>query len=278
MKWINPNESTLSLNRQLELATLSKSSYYYEPIGESQLNLSLMEEIDRIYTKAPFFGSRRILAELNRKGFCINRKRVSRLMRKMGLAAVFPQASKQRDKAEIIRYPYLLEGVSIEEVNQAWSTDITYIPTAQGFLYLTAVMDWFSRFILSWKLSNTMDIDFCLEALGEAFCFGKPKVFTSDQGSQYTSKRFVEALEQMEVQISMSGKGRCYDNIFVERLWRSVKYEEVYLRRYQSGKEAYDYLKAYIEFYNNERPHQSLNYKTPAEVYFEKQNTCLTGS
>jgi putative transposase len=252
---------------QLELAGLSKASYYYQPVAETQENLELMASIDEIYTDCPFYGSRRMRAELERQGNKVNRKRVIRLMKKMGLQAIFPKRNLSKASENSIKYPYLLKNLIIDRPNQVWATDITYIRVGGGYLYLTAVMDWYTRFILSWRLSNTMDVTFCLEALEEALNIGKPEIFNSDQGSQYTSKEFTNALKSREIQISMDGKGRCFDNIFVERLWRSVKYEEVYLKRYETGKEAKEGLSSYMKFYNDRRLHQSLDYRPPREVY-----------
>lgn len=234
---------------------------------ETIQNLELMNVIDEIYTDCPFYGSRRMKAELNQKGYGVNRKRVIRLMEVMGLQAIFPRRNLSQPADDRKKYPYLLRDLIIDRPNQVWATDITYIRVAGGYLYLTAVMDWFTRFVLSWKISNTLDVGFCLEALREALEVNKPEIFNSDQGSQYTSREFTGALESEGIQISMDGKGRAYDNIFVERLWRSVKYEEVYLKRYETGKEAVDGLNRYLRFYNDKRLHQSLGYNTPRSWY-----------
>lgn len=231
------------------------------------MSLELMTLIDKIYTDYPFYGSRRMTAELKRQGHEVNRKRVIRLMQKMGLQAIFPNRNLSKAAEHHVKYPYLLKDLIIDRPNQVWATDITYIRVGDGYLYLTAIMDWYTRFVLSWRLSNTLDVGFCLEALEDALGIGKPEIFNSDQGSQYTSKDFTGALESQGIQISMDGKGRCYDNIFVERLWRSVKYEEVYLKRYETGKEAKNGLNSYMKFYNEKRLHQSLGYKPPQEVY-----------
>jgi putative transposase len=252
------------------LLGLSRASLYYEPAEESQENLRLMRLIDRQYTQVPFYGSRRMTAWLQSEGYAVNRKRVVRLMRVMGIEAVYakPKLSQPGEGHKI--YPYLLRRLRIERRDQVWCTDITYIPMAQGFLYLVAVMDWFSRFVLSWALSLTMELEFCLEALRGALRRGRPEIFNSDQGSQFTSERFLGELEGRNIAISMDGRGRCLDNIFIERLWRSLKYEEVYLRDYQFVSEARTGIEKYFQFYNHERLHQSLDYQTPAAMYFGK--------
>lgn len=227
-----------------------------------------MEQIDRIYTDHPFYGSRRMRALLTREGHRVNRKRVVRLMRLMGIEALYPKPNLSKPALEAKKYPYLLRGVEINAANQVWSTDITYIPVKGGFLYLTAVMDWYTRYVLSWKISNTLDVSFCLEALEEALEKGRPDIFNTDQGCQYTSYDFTNALERRQIQISMDGKGRALDNIFVERLWRTVKYEEVYIKKYETGLEVVKGLQTYMPFYNEKRPHQSLNYRTPSEAYW----------
>lgn len=266
--WIDPADERLSLNRQLELSGVSKASYYYEPVPETPQNLELMELIDETYTKCPFYGRRRMTAKLVHLGYQVNQKRVGRLMGNMGLHGLCPKKHLSKPAEERVKYPYLLKGLEINRPNQVWATDITYIRVAGGYLYLTAVMDWFTRFVLSWRISNTLDVGFCIEALREALSLGRPEIFNSDQGSQYTSKEFTKLLEGEGIQISMDGKGRAFDNIFVERLWRSVKYEEVYLKRYQTGEEAVEGLDRYLDFYNNERLHQSLGYHTPRSCYY----------
>jgi len=266
-EWIDPADTQLSLTKQLELAGLSKASYYYDPVIESPLNITLMGLIDEIYTDCPFYGSRRMRAELNVRGYDLNRKRVIRLMQKMGLQAIFPRRNLSKASASHVKYPYLLRELTIDRPNQVWATDITYIRVGQGYLYLTAVMDWCTRYVLSWRLSNTLDVGFCLEALEAALEVNTPEIFNSDQGCQYTSVEFTGALTSRNIKISMDGKGRAFDNIFVERLWRSVKYEEVYIKRYENGKQARDGLSAYMEFYNTKRLHQSLGYSTPESIY-----------
>jgi putative transposase len=257
----------ISVRRQCELLGVSRSGLYYEPIGESEENLCLMRLLDEQYTKAPFYGSRRMAEWLATQGHEVNRKRVLRLMRLMGIEAVYPKPrlSEPGDGHKI--YPYLLRGVAVDRANQVWSTDITYIRMAQGFVYLVAVMDWYSRFVLSWSLSLTMELDFCLEALTCALRRARPEIFNSDQGAQFTSEKFTGVLTAQEVAISMDGRGRCMDNIFIERLWRSLKYEEVYLKDYESVREARDGIARYLRFYNHERLHQSLDYRTPASIY-----------
>lgn len=229
----------------------------------------MMCEIDKIFTAHPFYGKRRIHVALSEIGYEVGLKYVRTLMRKMGLKAIFPKKNTSIPNRAHKVYPYLLRDVEILKPNQVWSTDITYIRLLHGFVYLVAVIDWFSRYVISWKLAVTMDKDFCVEALEEALSKGLPEVFNSDQGSQFTSLEFTQKLEEKSVKISMDGKGRCLDNIFVERLWRSVKYEEVYLKNYSTPLEAFKGLKDYFNFYNHSRPHQSLDYKTPAEIYFQ---------
>jgi putative transposase len=265
---VDPSHADISVRRQCELLGVNRASLYYEPAGESQENLRLMRLIDEQYTRAPFYGSRKMTAWLRTKGFEINRKRVSRLMALMGIEAVYPKPKLSQPGEGHRIYPYLLEGIEVKRVNQVWSTDITYIRMAQGFTYLVAVMDWHSRFVLSWSLSLTMELDFCLEALRSALRRGRPEIFNSDQGSQFTSETFTGELAAREIAISMDGRGRCLDNIFIERLWRSLKYEEVYPKDYSLVSEARASIGRYFRFYNYERPHQSLGYRTPATVYF----------
>jgi putative transposase len=257
----------ISIRRQCELLGVSRAGLYYAPVGESQENLQVMRLLDEQYTRAPFYGSRKMTEWLRAKGFEINRKRVARLMELMGIEAVYPKPKLSQPGEDHKIYPYLLGGVEVSRINQVWSTDITYIRMAQGFLYLVAVMDWFSRYVLSWSLSLTMEIDFCLEALKRALRRGRPEIFNSDQGSQFTSQRFTGELQARKIAISMDGRGRCMDNIFIERLWRSLKYEEVYLKDYASVAEARIGIERYFRFYNQERLHQSLDYRTPAVLY-----------
>ena len=260
----------ISVRRQCELLGLNRSGLYYEPLGESEENLALMRLLDEQYTRAPFYGSRKMVEWLKDQGFQVNRKRVSRLMALLGIEAVYPKPKLSRPGEGHKVYPYLLRDVSIHRVNQVWSTDITYIRMAQGFVYLVAVMDWFSRYVLSWRLSLTMELNFCLEALKCALRRGRPEIFNSDQGSQFTSEKFTGELAAREIAISMDGRGRCMDNIFIERLWRSLKYEEVYLKDYQSVTEARAGIERYFRFYNQERIHQSLDYRTPTEIWLSR--------
>jgi len=257
----------LSVVRQCKLLDISRSGLYYQPVEVSEEELTLMKLIDRQYLATPFYGARKIAAWLKSQGHKINRKRVRRLMQVMGIKAIYrrPRTSKPAPGNKI--YPYLLSGMEIIRPNQVWAADITYIPMARGFLYLVAIIDWYSRYVLSWRLSNTMDAGFCAEALEEALRKGKPEIFNTDQGAQFTGEAFTGLLEQHGVRISMDGKGSYNDNLFIERLWRTVKYEEVYLKAYQDGRDARIGLGSYFRFYNTERPHQALGYKTPAEVF-----------
>jgi putative transposase len=266
---IEPGLESISINQQCGLLGLSRSSYYYKPASESPENLELMRLIDEEYTKHPFYGARRFTAWLKNLGHNVNRKRVTRLMQIMGLEAIYPKKnlSKPSDNHKI--YPYLLKDILIDKPNCVWSIDITYIRMVNGFMYLVAIIDWYSRYVLAWRLSNTLDVNFCIETLEEALTIACPDFFNSDQGSQFTSNAFIAVLEKHPIAISMDGKGRAYDNIFVERLWRSVKYEEIYLKDYLDPQEVRDGLEAYFTFYNNERLHQSLNYKTPKSIYIE---------
>ena len=264
---IEPENKKISIARQCELLSLPRSSYYYEAREISEYSLHLMELIDKEYTAHPFYGYRRLTAWLRREGYEVNPKRIRRLMRLMGVEAVYqkPKSSKPTPNHKI--YPYLLRNVKIERPDHVWSTDITYIRMNRGFIYLTAIIDWYSRYILSYEVSTTLDNWFCIEALNSALNTSKPEIFNSDQGVQFTSMDFTNRLKKSDIKISMDGRGRAHDNIFIERFWRSVKYEEVYLKDYKSVKEAIDGINRYFNFYNNERPHESLDYYTPAEVY-----------
>lgn len=270
MSWVNPS-ADLSIRRQCELLNISRSSWYYKPVGESTDNLKYMRLIDEQYLKTPFYGVPRMTAMLKRNGYEVNHKRVERLMGLMGIRGISPhrntsKSALSKDGHKI--YPYLLRGMSIDRPNQVWSTDITYIGMSTGFLYLCAVIDWYSRYVLSWRLSNTMDTNFCLETLNDALSSGlKPEIFNTDQGSQFTSHLFTETLLDKGIAISMDGKGRALDNIFIERLWRTVKYENIFLHDYENGKDLWSGLKQYWDFYNTERLHQSLSYATPKEIY-----------
>jgi len=260
----------ISMSRQCELLGVHRSAYYYEPVGESVLNLSIMNWLDKQYTATPFFGVERMHKHILAEGYDVNVKRIRRLLRLMGLYAIYPKKHTSiADKSHKV-YPYLLRNLEIKRQNQVWSTDITYIQMAKGFLYLVAIIDWFSRYVISWRISNTMDTAFCIEALQEALESGKPEIFNTDQGSQFTSNEYTKCLLDNGVKISMDGKGRCLDNIFVERLWRSVKYEYVYLNSINDGKELWHGLNDYFTFYNHKRLHQSLHYKTPYSVHYQK--------
>jgi len=266
---VEPYHAELSVRRQCELLGVNRSNVYYRPVGDSQENLMLMRLIDEEYTRHPFLGSRRLVLWLREQGWEVNRKRVARLMEKMGIEAIYPKPKLSQPGEAHKIYPYLLEGVTVTRINQVWSTDITYIRMAEGFLYLVAVMDWFSRFVLSWAFSLTLELGFCLEALKRAFRWGRPETFNSDQGSQFTSEEFTGEIESRGIAVSMDGRGRCLDNIFIERLWRSLKYEEVYLRDYTLVPEAEAGIGRWFRFYNYQRFHQSLDYRTPAQIYRE---------
>jgi putative transposase len=258
----------LSLRRQCELLGLNRASLYYVPVGESAENLYLMRLIDEQFLRTPFYGWPRMTAYLRREGYAVNGKRVRRLLQKMGLQAIYPKPKMSKAAQERRIYPYLLRGLEILEPNFVWSADITYLPMRQGFMYLVAIIDWFSRYVLTWQLSNTLDGYFCLDALRQALNKGQPVIFNTDQGSQFTAQEFTACLERATIRISMDGRGRALDNIFIERLWRSLKYEDIYLKDYASVPELAAGLAAYFHFYNHERPHQSLNYSTPAELHF----------
>jgi len=265
---IEPGHMEIPIYRQCELLGLSRSGYYYQPQGESPLNMHLMNLIDEQYTKMPFYGVEKMTAWLVKTGFKVNPKRVRRLMRLMGIEAIYPKKDLSIASAEHKKYPYLLRDALVERPDQVWSTDITYIRMQEGFLYLVAIMDWYSRYVLAWRLSNTLETEFCLDALEAALAISQPEIFNSDQGSQFTSKEFTERLLKTDIKISMDGRGRVFDNIFIERLWRSVKYEEVYVHSYESVRDAYHKLTRYFQLYNRERLHESLGYRTPHEVYF----------
>jgi putative transposase len=258
----------LSLSRQCEILSIGRSSLYYAPKGESEENLALMRRLDELFLKYPFYGSRQMARHLRREGIAVGRHRVRRLMRLMGLEAIYRTPKTSKPHPEHRTYPYRLKGLAIERPDHVWCADITYIPVRRGFLYLVAVMDWASRHVLAWRLSNTMDAAFCVEALNEALdTYGRPEIFNTDQGSQFTSFEFTGVLKGAEVTISMDGRGRCMDNIFIERLWRSLKYEAVHLHELTDGFHAERVIGEWIEFYNNERPHSALAGRTPAEAY-----------
>jgi putative transposase len=252
----------LTIQQQCKLLGLPRSTYYYEPRLESAENLRLLRRLDELYLKYPFFGSRRMAVTLK-----VNRKRIQRLMRILGIEALYPKPNLSRPAPGHEIYPYLLRGVSIERPNQVWSTDITYVPMQGGFLYLVAVMDWFSRFVISWELSNTMETGFCLAALEAALRFGQPEIWNSDQGSQFTSADFLAPLKKRGISISMDGRGRALDNVFIERLWRSLKYELIYPGDFRSGSDLLQALQRYFHFYNHQRPHQALGYRAPADLF-----------
>lgn len=268
---IEPGNEEISVRRQCELVGISRAGFYYKAIGEGAYNLELMKLIDEYYTGHPFYGVRRMAAWLRVGGHEVNHKRVNRLMREMGLYAIYPKPRLSKGGEGHKKYPYLLRGLSIEYPDQVWCADITYIRLNQGYVYLMAIMDWYSRYMVSWKISITLDMGFCVEALDAAIRKRCPEIFNTDQGVQFTSNAFTGKLEGVGVRISMDGRGRVFDNIFVERLWRSIKYEEVYIKEYKTVREAEGSLGKYFEFYNKERLHQSLEYKTPAMIYFQEK-------
>ena len=265
---IEPGHPELSLRRQCELIDLNRSAWYYQPAGEFEYNLLLMRLIDKQYTQTPFYGWPRMTAQLRRQGHQVNAKRVRRLMQLMGLQAIYPKPKTTIAAPDHKVYPYLLRNLPITRCNQVWSCDITYIRMARGFMYLVAILDWFSRYVLAWQLSNTLDGRFCQVALQQALQQGRPEIFNTDQGVQFTATAFTSLLEAAEVRISMDGRGRALDNIFVERLWRTVKYEHTFLMDYNSVPELEACLDGYFQFYNGKRLHQSLGYRTPAEVHY----------
>ena len=265
---VQPDHAALSVRHQCRLLGLARSLLYYQPVEASAEDRALMNVIDRLYTRWPFFGSRRILFELRRAGHAVNRKRVQRLMQVMGLQALVPGPHTSKPHPEHPIYPYLLGGIDVVRPNQVWAADITYVPLEQGWGYLVAIIDWHSRAVLSWRLSNTMTVDFCVEALEEALRrHGRPEIFNTDQGAQFTSPEFTAVLQREGIRISMDGKGRATDNIFIERLWRSLKYEDVYLRGYATLAEAHAGIGKWMRFYNVRRPHQALGNRTPMEVH-----------
>lgn len=257
----------IAIHRQCDLVGISRAAYYYQPRGEDALNLTLMRQIDEQYTRTPFYGVRRMSAWLRRQGYPANPKRVRRLMRVMSLEAIYPKPWLSHPAKEHRTYPYLLRGLTIDRPDQVWGTDVTYVRLQHGFIYLIAIMDWFSRYVLAWEISTTLEKAFCVHTLHQALELATPEIFNSDQGGQFTSLEFVSALESAGIRVSMDGRGRVFDNIFVERLWRTVKYEEVYLHDYQTVEQARYGLAQYFRFYNGERLHQALGYRTPQEVY-----------
>jgi putative transposase len=268
---VEPGHPELSVRRQCALLGLARSSLYYQPATASAANLALMRLIDERYTAWPFYGSRRMTAWLQSQGHHVNRKRVRRLMGLMGLEAIYPKPKLSAAGRGHRVYPYLLRGVEVTRPDQVWSADITYVPLRAGFMYLAATIDWYSRYVVAWRLSNTLDGAFCLEMLEEALSRGRPEVFNTDQGTQFTAQAWTGRLLSAAVAVSMDGVGRCLDNVFVERLWRSVKYEDVYLRGYEAVPELRRGLGGYFAFYNGQRLHQALGYRTPEAVYREGQ-------
>lgn len=264
---VEPTHPELSIERQCELVGLARSSYYYPPTPVKVEDLQFMRLLDEQYLQTPFYGSRRMTVWLQQQGYEVNRKRVQRLMHLMGLVGIAPGPGTSSPHPEHRKYPYLLRDVVVERPDQVWATDITYVPMPMGFMYLVVIMDWFSRYVLAWELSNTLEVDFCLAALERALAQGQPEIFNSDQGAQFTSPAFTARLEAAQVRISRDGRGRTFDNIFIERLWRTVKYEDIYLKVYSTVLELYHGLTCYFEFYNQVRPHQGLNYQTPVSVY-----------
>ena len=266
--WLHAACPTVSIARRCALVGLARSTHYYAPVPEREENLMLMRLIDALFLKRPFYGVPRMMDWLQTLGHAVNHKRVERLMRVMGLQAVVPGPHTSRPHPEHLVYPYLLRDLVVDRPNYVWCADITYVPMRRGFLYLVAVLDWYSRYVLAWALSNTLEVRFCLEAVDQALAGGQPQIFNTDQGAQFTGAAFTGRLAEAKIRISMDGRGRALDNVFVERLWRSVKYEEVYLRDYADGTEAWQGLDRYFAFYNTARRHQSLGRRTPAEVHF----------
>lgn len=266
---IEPDKHEISIVKQCDLLGISRSGYYYIPRSECAENLNIMRMMDEQYLKTPFYGVRRMHAHIKHQGYPVNIKRINRLLRLMGLEAIYPKPNISKPQQGHKIYPYLLNGLSINNINQVWSSDITYIPMKSGFLYLVAIIDWYSRFVLSWRISNSLDSVFCVDALDDALELGCPEIFNTDQGPQFTGERHTSRLNSNEIKISMDSKGRAIDNVFIERLWRSLKYEYVYLNAPETGKELYHGLYDYFNFYNNERYHQSLGYQVPSAVHYK---------
>lgn len=269
---LESERKTFSQRKQCELLGVTRSRLYYRPRSPSLEDLELIRAIDEQYLKTPFYGRRRMTVEMRKQGFLTGEKRVRRAMQLMGLEAIYPKPNLSKSNSEHTKYPYLMKNIVVDHADQAWAADITYLLLHRGFGYLFAIIDWYSRYIIEWELSNLLDVDFCLEALERSLREKHPEIFNTDQGVQFTSRLFTKRLEKEEVQISMNGKGRALDNVFVERLWRSVKYEDVYPKGYGNLKEVEIGLRSYFQFYNKNRPHQGLGYRTPAEVYYEKNN------
>lgn len=270
---IDRQDQTFSLRQQCALLDINRSNLYYQPVSESKENLGLMRLLDEQYTRTPYYGVLRMTAVLRRQGYEVGPKRIRRLLRTMGLEAIYQKPDTSQPNPEHHIYPYLLRGLSIERCNQVWSTDITYVRLTTGFVYLMAVVDWYSRYVLSWALSTTLEADFCIEAVGTLLKQGRCEIFNTDQGAQFTTPRFTQPLLDHDIQVSMDGRGRALDNIFVERLWRTVKYEYIYLQEIDTVQEARLGLQNYFHFYNHERIHQSLDYRTPAEVFTKGQHS-----
>jgi len=267
---VEPGHPVLSVGKQCALLSISRSSFYYTPKGESEMNLTLMRQIDEQFLETPFFGVRQMTWHLKNGGHPVNEKRIRRLMRLMGLMPIYQKPNTSRPAKGHKTWPYLLRGLPVERPNQVWAADITYLPMRRGFLYLVAIMDWFTRKVLAWRISNTLEADFCVEALNEAVHkFGSPEILNTDQGSQFTSFAWTDRLRRMGVRISMDGKGRFLDNIFVERLWLTLKYECVYLHAWETGSQARAAIRKWMEFYNGTRPHSALGGKPPAVVYWQ---------
>jgi putative transposase len=270
---IDPGHPRLSIVRQCELASISRSTFYRKPMAQNEATLRLMRLIDEQFLETPWYGSRQMVRHLRRNGWCVGRHRVRRLMTKMGLAPIYQRPKTSEPDPQHRTWPYLLRHLTIDRPNQVWCADVTYIPMRRGFLYLVAVMDWFSRKVLAWRLSNTMDADFCVVALADAMVrFGRPEIFNTDQGSQFTSFSFTNTLKDADIRISMDGRGRWMDNVFIERLWRSLKYECIYLNAFETGSEARTGIGRWIGYYNADRPHSVFGGRTPDEVYATQAN------
>lgn len=265
---IDNQEGHISVTRQCELLGLSKSGYYYQPQAVDEETLRIMNEIDKIYTEFPYYGRRKMAKELQGRGIKVGECHTRSLMKAMGIEAIYPKPNISYNGREHIRYPYLLKDLKVERANQVWATDITYVKMVSGYMYLTAVLDWWSRYVVAWEVSNTLTADFCVASVRQALIIGKPEIMNSDQGVQYTSNAYLSLLQNEEIKISMDHKGRCFDNIFVERLWRTVKYEEIYLHEYESVRQLRESLQIYFQKYNERRLHAALGYKTPAAKYF----------
>lgn len=275
MGMVEREDGELPLSVQAELLGLSRSSLYYHPVERSPEEVAIKHRIDELYTEYPFYGSRRMAAQLRREGMVVNRKAVQRHMQEMGIEGIAPGPNTSKPRHEHRVYPYLLRGVTISCPDHVWGVDITYVRMRGAWMYLVAILDWYSRYVVSWELDERLELDFVLEAMGRALGGAAPMICNSDQGSQFTSPQYLALLEGAEVRISMDGRGRALDNVFTERLWHSVKYEEVYTRDYQTPREARQSLSRYFEYYNGERPHQALGYRTPAEVYQDRRDSVV---